>query len=88
MTADLGRYHVSPQVGELHVTDTLDWTNMRGFASTLDKGEETAGRVFALDCEMCNTTQVRPDRLEQDVVLFIDRFVKLEKLCLLPRATS
>ena len=44
-------------VAVVHVTDTLDWANMRGFVSTLDKGEDLPGRVFALDCEMCNTTR-------------------------------
>ena len=43
------------QVGKAHVTNTLDFNNMRGFVSTIDKNG--SGRVFALDCEMCNTTQ-------------------------------
>ena len=38
-----------------HVTDTMDWANMKGFVTTIDKGEEV-GKMFALDCEMCNTT--------------------------------
>merc|ERR1719376_1187892 len=38
-----------------HVTDTMDWPNMKGFVTTIDKGEEV-GKLFALDCEMCNTT--------------------------------
>jgi len=42
-------------VAKAHVTETLDYNNMRGFVSTLDKGGE--GKVFALDCEMCNTTK-------------------------------
>jgi len=41
----------------VHVTDVLDYNNMRGFVSTLDTREASKGRVFALDCEMCNTTQ-------------------------------
>lgn len=43
------------QVGKAHVTNTLDYNNMRGFVSTIDKSG--VGRVFALDCEMCNTTK-------------------------------
>ena len=43
------------QVAKAHVTDTLDYNNMRGFVSTMDKNG--SGRVFALDCEMCNTTK-------------------------------
>ena len=43
----------------MHVTDVLDYNNMRGFVSTLDTREASKGRVFALDCEMCNTTQVK-----------------------------
>jgi len=44
------------QVGKVHVTDVLDYNDMRGFVSTMERvGQE--GRVFALDCEMCNTTQ-------------------------------
>ena len=37
------------------MTNTLDFNNMRGFVSTIDKSGP--GRVFALDCEMCNTTK-------------------------------
>lgn len=43
------------QVAKAHVTDTLDYNNMRGFISTIDKNGP--GHVFALDCEMCNTTK-------------------------------
>jgi len=43
------------QVAKAHVTDTLDYNNIRGFVSTIDKNGP--GRVFALDCEMCNTTK-------------------------------
>ena len=41
-----------------HVTETQDFSNMRGFVTSLDKGEgeEGGGRVWAMDCEMVNTT--------------------------------
>lgn len=40
-----------------HVSDTTDFDNMRGFVTTIQKGEEEGqGKVFALDCEMVNTT--------------------------------
>jgi len=49
------------QVNKFHCTDILDYNNMRGFVATMDmnNGEEEgdSGKVFALDCEMCNTTQ-------------------------------
>lgn len=49
------------QVGACHVTDVLDYGAMRGFVSTIDKSDSDGGGesrgVFALDCEMCNTTQ-------------------------------
>ena len=45
------------QVSKVHVTDILDYNNMRGFVATLDRSDHDTGRVFALDCEMCNTTQ-------------------------------
>ena len=38
-----------------HVTETQDYSNMRGFVTSLDKGP-SEGRVFAMDCEMVNTT--------------------------------
>jgi len=43
------------QVAKAHVPNTLDYNNMRGFVSTIEKNG--SGRVFALDCEMCNTTK-------------------------------
>ena len=39
-----------------HVTETQDYTSMRGFVTSLDKGGEGEGRVWAMDCEMVNTT--------------------------------
>jgi hypothetical protein len=47
---------LSVQVGKVHVPDILDYNNMRGFVSTLER--PGTGKVFALDCEMCSTTQV------------------------------
>lgn len=50
------------QVSRVHVTDVQDYNNIRGFVATLDRtgdplqGGAGTGRVFALDCEMCNTT--------------------------------
>ena len=48
------------QVHTCHVTDVLDYNDMRGFVATLNKSS-TAPKgdfgIFALDCEMCNTTQ-------------------------------
>ena len=46
------------QVSPCHVTETQDFSNMRGFVTSLDKGEgeEGGGRVWAMDCEMVNTT--------------------------------
>ena len=49
-------------VSRVHVTDVQDYNNIRGFVATLDRtgdplhGGAGTGRVFALDCEMCNTT--------------------------------
>jgi len=48
------------QVGKLHVTDVLDYNDMRGFVTTMETpntSRSSAGKVFALDCEMCYTTQ-------------------------------
>ena len=42
------------KVSPCHVTETQDYTNMRGFVTSLDKGG--GGRVWAMDCEMVNTT--------------------------------
>ena len=42
-----------------HVTETQDYSNMLGFVTSLDKtlpGESYSGKVFAMDCEMVNTT--------------------------------
>lgn len=47
-------------MGKVHVTDVLDYNNMRGFVSTLEDGANhgpATNKVFALDCEMCNTSQ-------------------------------
>jgi len=44
------------QVGKVHVTDIIDYNNMRGFVATLERAGSGARKVFALDCEMCNTT--------------------------------
>ena len=44
------------EVGKVHVPDILDYNSMRGFVSTLQR--PGPGKVFALDCEMCSTTQV------------------------------
>ena len=48
----------------MHVTDVLDYNNMHGFVSTLDRGAHS-GKVFALDCEMCNTTEARKINLKK-----------------------
>ena len=44
------------QVSPCHVTETQDYSNMRGFVTSLDKGAGAGGRVWAMDCEMVNTT--------------------------------
>ena len=38
------------------MTETQDYSNMRGFVTSLDKGAGAGGRVWAMDCEMVNTT--------------------------------
>ena len=43
-------------MSDCHVCETADYNNMRGFVSTIEKGEEGERKVFALDCEMVNTT--------------------------------
>ena len=43
------------QISKSHVTETQDYNNMKGFVSTIEKNGD--GKVFALDCEMCNTTK-------------------------------
>merc|ERR1711874_132313 len=43
------------QVSPCHVCETVDYSNMRGFVTTIDKGEGER-KVLALDCEMVNTT--------------------------------
>ncbi len=48
------------QVHSCHVTDVLDFNDMRGFVATLDKKRSSSSEdqgVFALDCEMCNTVR-------------------------------
>ncbi|XP_014222990.1 RNA exonuclease 1 homolog [Trichogramma pretiosum] len=42
-----------------HVWDLLDLENLRGFVKTLDKDDSAPEKqgVYALDCEMCYTTQ-------------------------------
>ena len=67
----------------MHVTDVLDYNDMRGFVSTMERlGQD--GRVFALDCEMCNTTQVLDtfikDRLNKFDVLGMTCCVKVSTL--------
>jgi len=46
------------QASPCHVTETQDWSNMRGFMTTLAKNDsnEQTGKVFAMDCEMVSTT--------------------------------
>ena len=46
------------QVSTCHVTETQDYSNMTGFMTSLDKvqEEEYTGKVYAMDCEMVNTT--------------------------------
>jgi len=43
----------------VHVTDVLDYGDMRGFVATLKKGKGNVAnsKIYALDCEMCNTLQ-------------------------------
>ena len=38
------------------MTETQDFSNMRGFVTTLDKKQGEGGKVYAMDCEMVNTT--------------------------------
>lgn len=48
-----------------HVTDFVDMDNLTGYVTTIDKGELPDGSeyiptkkdIYALDCEMCYTTQ-------------------------------
>lgn len=45
--------------GNYHVTEYLDYNNLTGFVKTLDRGEDyvpTRKDIYALDCEMCYTT--------------------------------
>lgn len=46
-------------VGKWHVSDTLNMDNMKGFVATLSKSPPSDGNygVYALDCEMCYTTE-------------------------------
>ena len=67
----------------MHVTDVLDYNDMRGFVSTMERvGQE--GRVFALDCEMCNTTQVlekiRKERANFFMVVGMTSFFKVSPM--------
>ena len=41
---------------QVHVTETADFSNLRGFVRTLERAGP--GRVFALDCEMCRQRAV------------------------------
>ena len=67
------------QVHSCHVTDVLDYNDMRGFGATLDKGGSDANPgVYALDCEMCNT--VRGNELTRVTVIDIDGATKYETL--------
>ena len=60
------------QVHHCHVTDVLDYNDMRGFVSTLPRAEPADGDhgIYALDCEMCNTTA--GNELTRVTVLDID----------------
>lgn len=45
--------------GNYHVSDFMDYENITGFVTTIDRGEDyvpTKKDIFALDCEMCYTT--------------------------------
>lgn len=46
-------------VAKYHVSDTMSAENMKGFVSTLSKSTPADGNygVYALDCEMCYTTE-------------------------------
>lgn len=44
--------------GNYHVTDYVDYDNLSGFVSTIDRDEDyvpSKKDIFALDCEMCYT---------------------------------
>lgn len=46
------------QVHKCHVTDVLDYNELRGFVKTLEPSSTPKNGdygIFALDCEMCNT---------------------------------
>lgn len=46
-------------IGKYHVSDTMSASTMKGFVSTLSKSTPADGNygVYALDCEMCYTTE-------------------------------
>ena len=46
--------------GNYHVSDNIDLNNLKGFVQTMDKAEDylpSKKDIFALDCEMCYTTE-------------------------------
>lgn len=46
--------------GNYHVSNNVDYENLSGFVTTMDKDESytcTRADIYALDCEMCYTTQ-------------------------------
>lgn len=66
-----------------HVTDYLDYDNLFGYVTTMDRGEDyvcTKKDIFALDCEMCYTicgfelTRITVVDFDEKVVY--DKFVK------------
>ncbi len=69
-----------------HVTEVLDYNDMRGFVATLEpdearkKGDSYDYGVYALDCEMCNT--VMGNELTRVTVVDLDGKTVYESLVL------
>lgn len=69
---------------DYHVTDYLDYDNLVGYVSTMDKGDDnyvpTKKDIFALDCEMCYTVVglelTRITVVDFDERIVFDKFVK------------